>query len=468
MTSNCRSKTCNPTGPEGLTVSPEIIAETAKLRLNNDDLFKYKKLLAENIDRGLAKTTNPDAVVKCFPTYVQNIPDGKETGKYLALDFGGSKYRVLLVTFENGQASQEVKMYEIPHELMTGEGEALFDFLANCLAEFVEERGLKEENIPLGFTFSFPLVQKGLTVGILERWTKGFTCADVIGQNVVKLLDEALERKGGVHISVKAVLNDTTGTLLACAFKNPLCRIGLIIGTGTNCCYLEDQSKAELFDEPDEGTGKVIINMESGAFGDDGALDYVRTEYDDTVDKQSPNPGKQKHEKMISGMYMGEIVRQIAAQFTKQGIMFGGKGSDDLFTPDKFETRFVSEIESDPDGGYDNVKSVCEQLNLADATEQDYINLRYLCELVSRRAAYMVSAELATLIDRIAEPKVVVGIDGTLYKNHPHFHDVMTMKIKDILDNPQLEFELMLSEDGSGIGAALVAAVAAKLSESAN
>ena len=37
-----------------------------------------------------------------------------------------------------------------------------------------------------------------------------------------------------------AILNDTTGCLMSCAWKNPKCRIGLIIGTGTNACYLED------------------------------------------------------------------------------------------------------------------------------------------------------------------------------------------------------------------------------------
>lgn len=462
MAQKCRSKTCNPSGPEGLTVSSEIITQTAELRINNDHLKTYKKVFTENIERGLAKDTHPDSIVKCFPTYVQNLPDGTETGKYLALDFGGSKYRVLLVTLENGDATQDHNVYEIPQEVMTGDGQQLFDFLANCLSEFVVEKGIQEEELSLGFTFSFPLIQQGLKVGILERWTKGFNCPDVINQNVVQLLNEAIERKGDLKINVVAVLNDTTGTLLACAFKNPLSRIGLIIGTGTNCCYVEAQSKAELFDEPDAGSGKVIINMESGAFGDDGALDYVRTEYDEDVDERSPNPGRQKHEKMISGMYMGEIVRLIAAKFTKQGIMFGGKGSDKLLTPDTFETKFVSEIEADPPGTYDNIKGICESLDLSDASEQDYINLRYLCELVSTRAAYLVSAEIATLIDRVNEPKVVVGVDGTLYKNHPHFRNIMMSKIREILDNPSLEFELMLSEDGSGLGAALVAAVASK------
>lgn len=169
MASKCRSKTCNPTGAEGLTVSPEIIAQCAKFRINNDHLFTYKKAFIENINRGLAKDTHPDSILKCFPTYVQHLPDGTETGKYLALDFGGSKFRVLLVTLESGRSSQAVKVYEFPQELMTGPGEPLFNFMADCIAELVEEQGVRDEELPLGFTVRFPLIQKGLGVGILER-----------------------------------------------------------------------------------------------------------------------------------------------------------------------------------------------------------------------------------------------------------------------------------------------------------
>ena len=37
----------------------------------------------------------------------------------------------------------------------------------------------------------------------------------------------------------------------------------------------------------------MIINTEWGAFGDDGALSFVRTEFDESVDQRSINPGKQ-------------------------------------------------------------------------------------------------------------------------------------------------------------------------------
>lgn len=36
----------------------------------------------------------------------------------------------------------------------------LFDHIAACLGEFLEAQGLKEQVLPLGFTFSFPCEQK--------------------------------------------------------------------------------------------------------------------------------------------------------------------------------------------------------------------------------------------------------------------------------------------------------------------
>lgn len=53
-----------------------------------------------------------------------------------------------------------------------------------------------QEKLPLGFTFSFPLQQLGLTKGILSRWTKGFNCEGVEGEDVVRLLKEAIARRG--------------------------------------------------------------------------------------------------------------------------------------------------------------------------------------------------------------------------------------------------------------------------------
>lgn len=65
-----------------------------------------------------------------------------------------------------------------------------------------------------GFTFSFPMIQKGLDVGILLTWTKSFNCPSVVGRDAVQMLREALSRRGDTHVEVLAVLNDTAGKFI--------------------------------------------------------------------------------------------------------------------------------------------------------------------------------------------------------------------------------------------------------------
>ena len=48
---------------------------------------------------------------------------------------------------------------------------------------------------------------------------------------------------------------------------------------------------------------------------------------------------------MISGMYMGEIVRLVLVKLCKHGLLFGGRGSEELQTMGRFYTKYVSEIE---------------------------------------------------------------------------------------------------------------------------
>lgn len=50
-------------------------------------------------------------------------------------------------------------------------------------------------------------------------------------------------------------------------------------------------------------------------------------------------------EKMISGMYLGEIVRLLLVKLTEDGLLFQGQASEALLTPGRFETKFISDIE---------------------------------------------------------------------------------------------------------------------------
>lgn len=69
----------------------------------------------------------------------------------------------------------------------------------------LQEHNVYTERLPLGFTFSFPLRQLGLTRGELARWTKGFNCSGVVDQDVVQLLKDAIARRGVSSISLSFI-----------------------------------------------------------------------------------------------------------------------------------------------------------------------------------------------------------------------------------------------------------------------
>lgn len=427
----------------------------------------YRKMchvLENEMNKGLGKNTNALAVVKMFPTYVRALPDGTEKGHFLALDLGGTNFRVLLITLKGSEVEMKNKIFPISQDLMLGPGTKLFDHIVNCIAIFMEENNLKKKSkLPLGFTFSFPCKQEGLNIGRLVTWTKGFKCSGVEGEDVVRLLHEAIDRREDIDVECVAILNDTVGCLMSCAFQDHNCEIGVIIGTGTNACYMEKLDRVELWDGDKKEPKQVIINTEWGAFGSNGALDFLRTQVDDEVDKESLNPGKQLYEKMISGMYMGEITRRVLVNLVKEGLLLKGELTEELDTPDRFYTKFVSEIETDQvKGSFNNTRQIMDELGYEDVSKEDCLTIRYVCEIISTRAAYLASAAIATLLNRINKPSITVAVDGSLYRFHPRFHDLMMEKISALI-TPGLKFKLMLSEDGSGKGAALVAAVAHRL-----
>uniref|UniRef100_A0A8B9T252 Hexokinase-2 n=1 Tax=Anas platyrhynchos TaxID=8839 RepID=A0A8B9T252_ANAPL len=437
------------------------------LKLSHEQLLEVKRRMRVEMEKGLGKETHAKATVKMLPTYVCSTPDGTEKGDFLALDLGGTNFRVLLVRVRNGMrrgVEMHNKIYSIPLEIMQGTGEELFDHIVHCISDFLEYMGMKGVSLPLGFTFSFPCKQTSLDEGILLKWTKGFKATGCEGEDVVSLLKEAIHRREEFDLDVVAVVNDTVGTMMTCGYEDPYCEVGLIVGTGSNACYMEEMRNVELV-EGDEG--RMCINMEWGAFGDSGCLDDIRTEFDLAVDELSLNPGKQRFEKMISGMYLGEIVRNILIDFTKRGLLFRGRISERLKTRGIFETKFLSQIESDCLALL-QVRSILQHLGL-ESTCDDSIIVKEVCTVVARRAAQLCGAGMAAVVDKIRENrgldflKVTVGVDGTLYKLHPHFSTVMHETVKQL--SPKCEVTFLQSEDGSGKGAALITAVACRIRE---
>ncbi|XP_035255801.1 hexokinase HKDC1 isoform X2 [Anguilla anguilla] len=446
-----------------LVIQHSQISETlAAFKLSLEQLQEVRDKMKTEMERGLRKDTHSTASVKMLPTYVYSVPDGTETGKYLALDLGGTNFRVLVVKLRTGlrkSVRMYNKIYAIPLEIMQGTGEELFDHIVQCISDFLDYMGMKNTCLPLGFTFSFPCRQIGIDKGRLVCWTKGFKATDCEGNDVVDMLREAIKRRNEFNLDIVAVMNDTVGTMMTCAYEDHECEIGLIAGTGSNVCYMEDMRNIETVEGDN---GQMCVNTEWGGFGENGCIDDIWTKFDKEVDEESLNVGKQRFEKMMSGMYLGEIVRHILIDLTRHGLLFRGHITDLLKTRGIFETKFLSQIESDRLALL-QVRSILRRLGL-DSTCDDSIIVKEVCGTVSQRAAQLCGAGMAAVVDKIRENRgldhldISVGVDGTLYKLHPHFSRILRKTVRDLA--PRCDVTFVLSEDGSGKGAALITTVA--------
>lgn len=80
-------------------------------------------ILEEEMTVGLSPITHSKASVKMFPTYVRHLPNGTEHGHVLALDLGGTNFRVLLIDLRGqGKAELTSKIFVIPQSIMIGDG----------------------------------------------------------------------------------------------------------------------------------------------------------------------------------------------------------------------------------------------------------------------------------------------------------------------------------------------------------
>lgn len=200
----------------------------------------------------------------------------------------------------------------------------------------------------------------------------------------------------------------------------------------------------------------MIINLEWGAFGDNNELTFIHTTYDKIVDENSENPTQQIFEKMISGMYLGELLRLVLLDMVKEGLVFDGKMPSTLNIRQSLTCEVISLIENDPPGTYTATRQFLREIEVENPTDGDCMNVRYVAECISRRSANLIAAGLSVILNKINNNDVTIGVDGSVYRYHPYYHQLLVDKISELV-NSNIKFDIMLSEDGSGKGAAVLA-----------
>lgn len=431
-------------------------------------LRQIQTALLAHMEQALRDPVGPASAIRVLPTYVGSVPQGTEQGDFLVLELGatGASLRVLWVMLtgaEGPKLETQSQEFVIPLEVMLGPGSQLFDFAARCLCEFLDKLPARRQPLQLGFSFSFPCHQTGLDRSTLISWTKGFRCSGVEGQDVVQMLRDAIRRQGTYSIDVVAVVNDTVGTMMG-GQPGPggPCEVGLVVDTGTNACYMEEARHVTALDED---RGRVCVNVEWGSFQDAGALGPLLTAFDDMLDRESLNPGAQRFEKMIGGLYLGELVRLVLADLAEHGALSGACPSPILLNPGSILLEHLAQME-DPLSGEVSAHTLLRGLGLS-AGAEDAKLLQRVGLAVSTRAARLCAAALAAVLTRLRRSRelqtlrVAVATGGQVFERLPSFLRVLQESL--MLLAPQCEVSFTPSVDGGGRGVAVVTAVAARL-----
>ncbi|CAI7566593.1 unnamed protein product [Penicillium pancosmium] len=455
--------------PEILEGVPEHLTRHLKqfedcFLLEAAELKRITEHFVKELEKGL---TIEGGNIPMNVTWVTSNPNGRESGRFLTLDMGGTNLRVCDVTLSERKREfeQTQRKFKLPKEVKSGTAEQLWDFVADRLQAFLEENPSGSQDnisVPLAFTFSFPVDQQSIRSGVLQRWTKKFNVSGVEGEDVVPQLEAALARKK-IPVDVVALINDTTGTLIASNYRDPQVKVGSIFSTGTNAAYMEEcrlVPKLKEYGFPEDA--KVIINTEYGAFDNDRQI-LPFTPFDHQIDSESLRPGTQLYEKMVSGLYIGEMLRLVMVKLHEEGVLFQDKDITSLRQSNAVDATFLSIAEMDLFEGLSDMREEFEDEFSFSPTVDEMKVCRYLIGLIATRAARLYACGIAAICIKNKTKKCHVGVDGSVFNKYSGFKDRASQGLRDILDWPVGEIDLIAlnaSEDGSGVGAALAASLA--------
>lgn len=212
------------------TIPPEDYTElmriTSPFHITVETLAHVMAVMEKHCQWGLEPETSKKSDLKMLPTYVTNLPTRKEQGEVLALDLGGTNFRTLLVRLHRDAEPEVISEAHIVPDSKKIHGHDLFVFIVGVLKEFMLQNHLDlDREYLLGFTFSFACEQSALNRGKFLTPSKGWVLSDLIGEDVVKILQRIIDQHK-LKVKVTALINDTVGTLMACGERrSPFVRL---------------------------------------------------------------------------------------------------------------------------------------------------------------------------------------------------------------------------------------------------
>ena len=243
------------------------------------------------------------------------------------------------------------------------------------------------------------------------------------------LLDYLNERNKIKFTNIK-VLNDTVASLFAGLTDSSYdAYIGLIVGTGTNMATFIPADKIKKLSPSHKVDGLIPINLESGNFHPP-----FLTAVDNTVDVISDNPGRQRFEKAVSGMYLGDILKA-------------------TFPLEEFEEKF-------------DAQKLTSIMNYPDIYKEVYVQV---AQWIYGRSAQLVAASLTGLIMLLKSynkeiRRICLVAEGSLFwsknRKDKNYNMIVMEKLRELfslfgLEDVEIDIKSMNNANliGTGIAA---------------
>jgi len=363
--------------------------------------------------------------ISMLPSFMYLMPDGSESGTSVAVDLGGSTLRVAVTRlYSRARRSSIEAARKAPKEasiptthksfadvkcrrswlvdtkVKRMAGVEFFDWIVERIAQVLETAGEGDgNNLSMGLTWSFPVMQTSLASGEVKQMGKGYEMwSELAGTDLKAHFESAFSRRG-LKLRMTALLNDAEATLLSHAHTSPATRVSLIWGTGINGAMplpvsaLADFKLKNRPAEWSEVAKSVLVNTEFSIYGAD-FLPY--TDADRLLDAASNAPGFQPLEQMTSGMYLGEIVRLTLVKGVQDGLLFQGCMPVGLTDRWNFGTDVMSELERSTAAQAGAVLSQKFGFTVEPSAEEIYA-IQRLCLAVSERAALIIAVSVFSL-----------------------------------------------------------------------
>ncbi|KAI1005024.1 Hexokinase-1 [Podosphaera aphanis] len=419
-----------------------------------------------------------------LPSFNHQLPTGKERGEFIALDIGGTTFRVAIVKLcgeSDGARESKIlgmKSFKIISEVRKLKGIVFFHWIAAKIEEVLAEHGHSNVTpMSMGVSWSFPIEQTSHRSGRLMKMGKGFHAADgLLNQDLGSLIQQCCQARG-LNIQLQAIVNDSSATLLSRAYMDSATRFSLIVGTGVNAAV---HLPVHLFNPSKFGTRPsswhdsathVIVNTEISMLGKDL---LPTTEWDEKIRFSHPNPDFQPLEFFVSGAYLGEIARLILVDGIKNVGLFGGVVPSCLRGKYTLGTETISHIQRDQSKNLAKARRVyCEKYPLAfPPTYNDLQALRHISSNVIHRASGLVAAGIHALwqlrneVEHIAPQNyshIVVAYNGSVIESYPGFRDACQHHLDTLVQatgGVKGMVRLVYAMESGLIGAAVASAVA--------